>query len=125
MWLQGLKIKLASASATTRRAPGSPQLAQRLQSEPGDSGHGWQEQPSGPISPHWAKAWLLHECGVEALSPGPGMQHGPRPVGGMGMRLHMLPASCSLVSSLGSHFLGRVSPIFSPFFPVFCAVSPS
>ena len=66
--------------------PGSPQLAQRLQSEPGDSGHGWQEQPSGPISPHWSKAWLLHECGVEALSPGPGMQHGPRPVGGTASR---------------------------------------
>ena len=34
-------------------------------------------------------------------------------------------ASWSLVSSLPSHFLGRISPIFPPFFPVFCAFSPS
>ena len=30
-----------------------------------------------------------------------------------------------MVSSLPSHLLDRISPIFSPFFPVFCAFSPS
>ena len=30
-----------------------------------------------------------------------------------------------MVSSLPSHLLGRISPIFSPFFLVFCAFSPS
>ena len=30
-----------------------------------------------------------------------------------------------MVSSLPSHFLDRISPIFSRFFPVFCAFSPS
>eukprot|EP01045_Picozoa_sp_COSAG04_P037279 COSAG04_NODE_9449_length_863_cov_1.208115_2_plen_145_part_01 len=38
---------------------------------------------------------------------------------------HHRAASRSLVSSLPSHFLDRISPISFPFFPVFCAFSPS
>eukprot|EP01045_Picozoa_sp_COSAG04_P001567 COSAG04_NODE_53_length_30631_cov_16.782261_20_plen_145_part_00 len=42
------------------------------------------------------------------------------------LRTHcqVMPDSFTRFSSLGSHFLDRISPIVSPFFPVFCAFSP-
>ena len=71
--------------------PGRPQLAQREQSLPGVSGQGKQEQPSGPMALQLSCALSLHELGVDAVSFVPASQHGPRPVGGIGIRDHIDP----------------------------------
>ena len=66
-------------------------MAQRLQSLPGVSGQGKQAQPCGPMAPQLSCALSLHELGVDSVSFVPASQHGPRPVGGMGIRDHMEP----------------------------------
>ena len=55
---------------------------------PGVCGHG----EHGPLGvPRQVSPWM-HLCGVVALSSGPGMQHGPSRVGGMGIMAHVPPS---------------------------------
>ena len=60
------------------------------------------------------------------LEEGEGARHAARIVDGLQLdgAVRRLPVDPWL-AELPSHLLGRISPIFAPFFPVFCAFSPS